>query len=461
MTATGKDEQPVLSGAIGSKRVLRQLAVIAMRGGSTVSKFLLAIYTARYLGLADLGIYGLLASAATMVPAVLGFGMTEWLMRKIVDLPRAEALHLIASRLSMILLLHLILWPPAFGLDILLGEPLPLRIAALSAAILLLENLGVEAADMLIARRRVLLAYWLTFLRTGFWPIPVMAIGLLYPETRTLESLLLGWLGMLIVSALIVAALAIPEGRWRHLRPRLVPLLRNLPGSFALYVKDVSSMVSLFLDRFLISVFVGLELTGVYTLYWSIANVAHSLTVYGLLQAQLPQMVAAAQTRDPGKFLALERHLQFETVVWSLLLAVAAAIVTPFLLPYLHQPLLDDYLPLFWVILLATLLRIAADGYGFALLALHRDNAIALVAVAGGGVSAVLNLVLTPLAGLWGAATAYVLTSGGLFAARYALSRPAIAAFSLGRAASRPARSAQTVRSQPRKGSVATADEGD
>ena len=159
MTTTDKEEPLALLGESGSKRALRHLAIVGMRGSSTVSKFLLAIYTARYLGLAELGIYGLLASAATMVPAVVGFGMTEWLMRKIVDLPRNKALPLIASRLSLILLIHLILWPLAFGLDILLGEPFPLRIAMICAAILLLENLGSDAADMLIARRRVLLAY--------------------------------------------------------------------------------------------------------------------------------------------------------------------------------------------------------------------------------------------------------------------------------------------------------------
>ena len=425
MTTADTEEQRLPSGESGRNRVLRHLAIVGMRGCSTVSKFLLAIYTARYLGLADLGIYGLLASAATLVPAVVGFGMTEWLMRKIVDLPRAQALPLIASRLSMILAIHLVLWPLALGLDVLLGEPLPLRLALLCGAILLLENLGCEAADMLIARRRVLLAYWLTFLRTGFWPIPVMAIGLLYPETRTLEYLLLGWLAMLVLSWLIVVAVAVPEGRWRHLQPRPLPLFRELHGTFALYVKDVSSMVSLFLDRFLISLFVGLELTGVYTLYWSIANVVHSLTVYGILQAQLPQMVATAQTRDPQKFSALERHLQVETTAWALLLALGAAIATPFMLPYLGQPLLDNYLPIFWVILFATLLRIAADAYGYALLALHRDRAIAVVALGGGIASAALNLVLTPLLGLWGAAAAYVITSGGLFAARYTLTAKA------------------------------------
>jgi len=96
------------------------------------------------------------------------------------------------------------------------------------------------------------------------------------------------------------------------------------------------------------------------------------------------------------------------------------------MLPYLDRPLVQDYLPAFWVILLATLLRIAADSYGFMLLALHRDRAIALIALSGAIASALLNLVLTPLAGLWGASLAYVLTSAGLFAARYALCRPGL-----------------------------------
>jgi O-antigen/teichoic acid export membrane protein len=40
--------------------------------------------------------------------------------------------------------------------------------------------------------------------------------------------------------------------------------------------------------------------------------------------------------------------------------------------------------------------------------------------------SAGLNLVLTPFFGLAGAATAYAMTSGGLLAARFVLSRTAI-----------------------------------
>ena len=413
---------PVLSG-FHWRRLLDQLTLLVVRAGATIAKFLLAIYTARYLSLADLGIYGLLVGATTIVPAVLGLGMTEWVMRKIVDLPRAQALPMIVSRLSLTLCLHLVIQPLAFLLDVQLGEPIPLPIAVLSGAILMLENLGAQAADMLIARRRVFLAYWLTFLRMGFWPIPVMVLGLLYPEMRTLECLLMGWLAMLVVSWIILFGMLLSKGRWRHARPERSFLSHNLHSSFTLYVKDISGTVSTFLDRFLISAFLGLELTGVYTLYWSIASVMHSLAVFSVVQAQLPLLVAAGQSADRNAFPALERRLQIELGGWVLLLALGTALATPMFLPFLDQPLVQAYLPVFWVVLGATLLRVGADGYGFVLLALSRDRAIAAIAVAGAAVSAVLNLILTPLAGLMGAAVAYVITSGGLFAARYYFSQ--------------------------------------
>jgi hypothetical protein len=55
-------------------------------------------------------------------------------------------------------------------------------------------------------------------------------------------------------------------------------ICRTLP----LYVRDMGSVTSMFIDCFLISIFVGLELTGVYTLFWSVAHVVHSLAVHGL-----------------------------------------------------------------------------------------------------------------------------------------------------------------------------------
>jgi O-antigen/teichoic acid export membrane protein len=404
-------------------RILRQVLLVTMRALTAGAKFALAIYTARYLGLSDLGIYGLLIAGTTFVPAVTGLGLTDWIVRKIVDLPRSEALPLIACRSLLTLSVHCIVQPVAFATNLWLGEPIPMQLALLSGAVLLLENVGSETSDLLVARRHVILAHTLTFLRTGLWPMLVIALWHGRPETRTLTVLLLNWLAALVVNMTIILSLSLQHHRWRMMRPRPSLLFAQLRYSWPLYIKDVCATFGIFVDRFLISMFLGLELAGVYTLFWSIGNVVHSLVIVGMLQAQLPPLLAAGRMPDKQQFRALFCRLQIETGIWALLLTAAAAVSMPLLLPLLGRPLLQDNLAIFWIVLVATLLRVAADGYGLSLLALSRDRAIAVTAVIGAAGSAALNTVLTAVAGLWGAAITYVVISGALFVIRYTLVR--------------------------------------
>jgi O-antigen/teichoic acid export membrane protein len=138
----------------------------------------------------------------------------------------------------------------------------------------------------------------------------------------------------------------------------------------------------------------------------------------------LPSLIAAGQAPDQTAFRSLERRFQIEIAGWTVLLSVGAAIAVPLLLPLLNQPLAQEHLAVFWLILVATVLRIAADSYGFVLLSLTRDRAIAWVAAGGAMASAALNLLLIPAFGLMGAGAAYAVTSGGLSFARYVFSRP-------------------------------------
>ncbi|MDB5882147.1 MAG: putative transrane protein [Ramlibacter sp.] len=407
-------------------QVLGQLTLFGLRAGSTVSKFLLAIYTARYLSLSDLGIYGLLVGGTNIVPALCGFGLSLWIVRRIVDLPMAQAVPMVASRSALSLVIHLVGQPLVFIGFMLAGQPLPLTLALLGGAILLMETLAAEISDVLIARRHIYLANWLGFLRQGFWPLPVMLLGLIVPQARTLAMLLFIWCGALALNLVILLYLLFQKGRWRHVRLHADMLVGALRASLLLYVRDVSSTVSAFADRFLISLFLGLELSGLYSLFWAIANVVHSLVIYGVIQVQTASLIVAAREPTGGAFRNLERRLQIESTSWALLFTGGVAVLTPALVTFLDRPLMLQYLPVFWLIVLATLVRIGADGYGFAIYALHRDRAVAWIAVGGAVSSALLNLVLMPAAGLWGSAIAYCLTSAALLAARFAATRSAL-----------------------------------
>jgi O-antigen/teichoic acid export membrane protein len=284
--------------------------------------------------------------------------------------------------------------------------------------ILFLEHVANDANDLLIARHRAMLSSVLLFVRSGLWPLAVIVWGALDPAARTLECLLAGWIGGLVILWLVLGAHALVNDRWRFIRLRWRWLLSGVPASWPFYIKDLTAAASLHLDRFLISMFLGLELTGVYTLFWSITNVAHNLAVYTVVHPQLPTLIATHASRDNGAFHATERRVRNESIAWAVALAVGAAIAVPILLPYLDRPALQTNLLTFWIILIATLLRAAADTYGFFLLVLRRDHAIAVISVAGALGSAALNVLLIPLFGLPGAALAYMLTGAGLLAAR-------------------------------------------
>jgi O-antigen/teichoic acid export membrane protein len=405
-------------------KIFRQLVLLVSRGTGTAVKFALSLYIVRYLGLHDLGFYGLLMGAATAMSALFGLGLTAWIMRHLVDLPPSEAIAGMFTRLSLTLIIQAVVQPAIWIIDVVLGEPIPLRWAPLIAGILLLESLATEICHMLTAQRRVRLAETLLFIRTGLWPVPVMVCGLFVPASRTIEVLMLGWLLGLGLTWLIIAAHLLPRQRWRHLQWRWRWLLEGVRESVPLYIHDLNLALSLYLDRFLISLFLGLELTGVYTFFWSVANMVHSLTIYGMLTPQIATLLDAGK-RGGAEFARIVRRLQIETLSWATLLAAGAMAAVIVMLPFLNRPLLGQNLSLFWIIMAATLLRIGADGYSYLLYSLKRDDATAATSVAGTVMSAALNLILLPMMSVRGAAVAFLLTAAAQFGMRYHLSRSA------------------------------------
>jgi O-antigen/teichoic acid export membrane protein len=416
------DTAPDRSGSLA--RSLKQLMLLSFRGVSTVAKLVLALYTARFLGLADLGVYGLITAAATLTPALLGFGLTDWVARQIVLIERAKAVGYIAARLALSLGTHFVFQPVLWTANWALGSPVPNSLAMFIAPILLLEHLASDAHDLIVARGHVVLVSVLQLIRAGLWPFVVVAIGIAYPETRTLAMILLGWLaGLTLMWLILVAQLWIGE-RWRSVfATRFSLLLGGIRQSLPLYVRDITGTAGLFLDRYIISILLGLELTGVYTFFWSVANVVHGMIISVVVQPYTPTLIKAAVHTDASRWHVAERNLRVEAVWWTIGLSFAAGAALMLLMPLLQRPTLEAHLAIFWLVLLATWARIAADGYGFVLLALHRNTAILIASICGAVGSIAFNFVLVPLLGLPGAAIAFLFTGITLLVLRYRLSR--------------------------------------
>jgi O-antigen/teichoic acid export membrane protein len=293
----------------------------------------------------------------------------------------------------------------------------------LVGTILLLEHLGADAYGPLLARNRRLLASTLIFIRSGLWPIAIIALGWLYPPSRSLEWVLSAWLAGLILAMLVLATCTLRGGRWRWLALRPHELGAALCRSWPFYLSDIGAVGSLYADRFIIAGIAGLELTGVYVFFWSAANVVHSLALYGIFQPRVPTLVSASNRGELREFRKQLLRFQGATVAWALILSVLLWCAIHVFVQYMDRPLLSAHVAIFAAILLPMLLRVLADSYHFVLFALRRDRPIAMISLAGAAGSAVLNAVLVSTAGLSGAVIASMLTAGGLLAARFKFAR--------------------------------------
>jgi O-antigen/teichoic acid export membrane protein len=292
----------------------------------------------------------------------------------------------------------------------------------LFSGVALLEHLSDDAAIMLTYRGHVLLSNVLFFLRAGLWPIGVIAIGLLVPAARTLEVLIAGWLIGLVLMWLMLVAFVTRRGAWAYVRLDRRLITQGVPQSIPFYLKDMSIAANLYLDRFLVSLLLGLELTGVYTFFWSMANVIHNLSLSAIFLPYLSQLVRSARD-SMSEFRDLLSRVELRTAGFAATLAVGLVVVLPFIIPYLGRPLLSAYMSVFVIVVIATLLRVGVDSYNYVLVALHHDRAIAIISLVAVPLSAALYAVLIPLFSLEGAAIAYLLTGTLLIVPRIVLSR--------------------------------------
>ena len=106
---------------------------MTLRMANTAAKFLLALYTARYLGLADLGVYGLLVGGTILTPALLGLGTSDWVVRQIVTMSHAQALAAMTTRLALPVVMHAIAQPLLWLVNVALGAPVPWPLMGLCA----------------------------------------------------------------------------------------------------------------------------------------------------------------------------------------------------------------------------------------------------------------------------------------------------------------------------------------
>ena len=402
-----------LLGFLKRPAVAGTASALILRGLTLASRFLLSLLLARMLSPAEMGEYGLLTAALAFALLGIGLEFYSYTLREMVPASPARRTRIIADQITLGVLALLVVG--VLVLAATLAGLFPSRLAPWFLLILVTEHISLEATRILIITERPVRAYIGVFLRGGVWVYAMAVLMFMTPSTRTLETVLVWWAlgGTLAIAFSAISLSGLPWRELRGYRPDWNSIFAGLRTARPFMLTAAGALIISYVDRFIIDQFVGREALGIYTFYSTIligllslgASVSHQF---------LPKVISGYAAGAEAYRVALR------SFSWSLLaLALGTMIASGLLMrPMLNMLGLSVYASSIWVfyaMLPGIFLRMLADVPSYALYAARSDNSLLFCNLGAALVSTLLNALLIPIFGIYGAALTGGVASAVLF----------------------------------------------
>jgi O-antigen/teichoic acid export membrane protein len=357
---------------------------LVLRLSSLSARFALTLFIAKYLTLAELGLFGLLYSATAAGPALFGFGMNFFLNRELVSRSESHRLDLLRDRLLVSATTAATASLFALGISFILLDEHP-KYFYFFAAIFTLETVCLDFHYSLLILKKPLFANSLLFIRSSVWVLPFIVAAYMDPAFRNLDTVLAFWLS----GALFSIGLTIRFTRswkWTSYNENGFEthwFKQVLRKNTLVYASDIGIVGTMFADRFVLSSSSDLQQVGIFVFFWSLANAIQILTNSAVSQIALPYILDAYNRLGVKGV----RKIMHEKSIQALSLASAMSILIFFIvymvLPLIGRGELSENMPLFAILLGSTTIRAISDVWSAGLYGIHRDKAWAISNLAG------------------------------------------------------------------------------
>ena len=374
---------------------------MGLRGSTLVIKFIFTLFIARFMGFEMLGLYGLITAAIIFSAVFLGLGLTHTLMRKAVTQSPEDITKEIWCYGQFMALIYAVVFIVSLIIGVVLDEIFLVLCITLLA---LLEHINNHFYVLLLNRSRILSSNVLHFIRSGAWMAAFMVMSFMVQLFTTMENLLLGWLigNILAVLGFFWFTRAWPWGFQRFEKSMKHWFIDEFKYSRIPYLESIAITVSVYIDRYLITLFLGLELTGVYVFFWSIGSALNNLIITGVIQFSRPKMVQAFKENSVEYFVIFKSCLRLTMITTSSMGAIIVGAIY-FVLPYINRPMILEWYPILWLVIIGCVLNMVVQAQKLVFYSQHRDDLTLKICLTLLVFAVGLNSVFIPTLGVWGA----------------------------------------------------------
>jgi len=383
---------------------VKRTLTILLRLLSLATKLGLTLYMGRYFTLEDMGLYGLVFGAVTILGGAFGLEIDYVVGRELVTASPLRRAVKIRDQ-SLFLFLNWL----GFGLVTLIvclfyNFELPLAILLFIFAIAALESAASMFHADMTAMGNPYLANLHFFIRAGSWVFPVVALGFLDPVFRNTHLVLVLWTGGLL-AALCCGAFWWRKLPWRRLKRIKIQwrwLFRGLRQSFGIWCGTMGLALGVYADRFVIAKFLSVDEVAIVTFYASFALAMLTLVQNGMLSFSYPEMIRLFAHHAHKDFWQRVKITFVQVFLFAAAIALCLAVCVPVLGWFMGKDAFNSQLPTLFLMLFAMWLRSVAETFYFVLYAQNQDrplwlgNLLFLIPALG------CNLIFVPLFGFIG-----------------------------------------------------------
>lgn len=392
--------------------LVKALGALLLRGVSLLGRLYLVVRLGATMTPEAFGTFGLLMALIAIGTFVAGLDYYAYANRELATGTREAGPDILLNQ-AVFSLVALALFAAPFSL---LCGALGITgiLLALCVALLVIEYVALELGRVLVALGAPVASQAVLLVKNGLWPFGLIAFGA--PTVADAMTLWLTGAGAAAVVAVIGILVRIDPRRGR-LDPAWIR--RGMPFVGTTFFGSLGLKLTENIDRVLIAAMIGSAAVAPYTFFLQMANTAYIAVATAVTSITFVQLNRAAQSNRPGDRATILRIVAMSGAV-AVTTSLAIGAVQPWLLAWMDKPAYADDLVLYVMLALGLALAATSLPLHYALLAANRLKVVTLVGLAAGGVACLLALVLIPMLGAVGAATATLAAYIVLFAGRTA-----------------------------------------
>jgi len=385
---------------------------LTYRGITILSKFLLSILIVKKLDISELGVFGIFQTTITLLVYVLGFDFYTYNAREILK----EKANNISFFVGNQLVFHGLVYCLVLPLSLLLFTYNVVATEYLIYFYLLLitEHLSQEIYRILIVLKKSVVASFTLLLRSGLWVLLIYMLWNSLWTDQKLTDIFLLWFFGAFFSIMVGLSYIKPNFNykvdWSWIK-------KGLKIATPFFIATIFYKVIEFSGRYFLDFYWTKNEVGVFSFFSSISNALFVLVHSTVIIVMSPYLIAAANESNKA-FRLIYRKFANQVFLTAGAGSLLAAVGIIPLLNFMDNPQLDNNIAAYFLLLLAVVFFCLSYIPHYALYAYHSDKQLLYASVIGAGINVLMNFMVVPKYGVYGASFVQALSMIALLIAK-------------------------------------------